>query len=280
MDPQIGRRTWRTLEPIHGAIYFVPEATEEYARLGLCDWGSGYFASRAAALGAVGAEVVKATFYNFDPGFVERSMDRAWETVAPEQLSLARLAAADRMMVRLAGDTIDALKPAAEIARAAALAACERPEGRALFAGHAQLDWPEDPHLVLWHAQTLLREFRGDGHVAALTAQGLSGCEALITHAAAGEISGDVLKSSRQRTDEDWATAHDSLRSRGWLDAEGAFTDAGRKGRQWIEERTDELAVLPYAAIGEDACAQLRAACRSTSVAMAAAIRFPRRLDD
>ena len=62
MDPQIGRRTWRTLEPIHGAIYFVPEATEEYARLGLGDWGSGYFASRAAALGAVGAEVVKATF--------------------------------------------------------------------------------------------------------------------------------------------------------------------------------------------------------------------------
>ncbi|WP_394934974.1 hypothetical protein [uncultured Ilumatobacter sp.] len=279
MDPQIGRRTWRTLEPIHGAIYFVPEATEEYARLGLGDWGSGYFASRAAALGAVGAEVVKATFYNFDPGFVERSMDRAWETVTPEQLSLARLAAADRMMVRLAGGTIDALEPAAEIARAAALTACERPEGRALFAGHAQLDWPEDPHLVLWHAQTLLREFRGDGHVAALTAQGLSGCEALVTHAAAGEISGDVLKSSRQRTDEDWATAYDSLRSRGWLDAEGAFTDAGREGRQWIEERTDELAVLPYAAIGEDACEQLRAACRSTSAAMAAAIGFPRRLD-
>lgn len=280
MDPQIGRRTWRTLEPIHGAIYFVPEAAEEYARLGFDDWGSGYFASRAAALGAVGAEVVKATFYNFDPGFVERSMDGAWETAAPEQLSAARLIAADRMMRRLAGDMIDSLAPAAEIARTAALAACERPEGRALFAGHAQLGWPEEPHLVLWHAQTLLREFRGDGHIAALTAQGLSGCEALVTHAAAGEISGDVLKSSRQRTDDDWAAAHDSLRSRGWLDAEGAFTDAGRDGRQWIEERTDELAVLPYAAIGEDACAQLRAACRPTSVAMAAAIGFPRRGDD
>jgi hypothetical protein len=280
MDPQIGHRTWRTLEPIHGAIYFVPEAAEEYARLGLDDWGSGYFASRAAALGAVGAEVVKATFYNFDPGLVERSMDGAWETAAPEQLSAARLTAADRMMRRLAGDTIDSLAPAAEIARSAALAACERPEGRALFAGHAQLGWPEEPHLVLWHAQTLLREFRGDGHIAALTAQGLSGCEALVTHAAAGEISGDVLKSSRQRTDNDWATAHDSLRSRGWLDADGAFTDAGRDGRQWIEERTDELAMLPYAAIGEDACAQLRAACRPTSVAMATAIGFPRRGDD
>ena len=136
------------------------------------DWGSGYFASRAAALGAVGAEVVKATFYNFDPGLVERSMDGAWETAAPEQLSAARLTAADRMMRRLAGDMIDSLAPAAEIARTAALAACERPEGRALFAGHAQLGWPEEPHLVLWHAQTLLREFRGDGHIAALTAQG------------------------------------------------------------------------------------------------------------
>jgi hypothetical protein len=184
------------------------------------------------------------------------------------------------MVRRLAGDTIHELAPAAEIARRAAEAACEHPEGRPLFAGHVSLAWPDEPHLVLWHAQTLLREFRGDGHLAALTAQGLSGCEALVTHAAMGEISGKVLKSSRQRTDDDWNGAIESLRARGWLDADGAFTDTGRAGRQWIEDRTDELGVLPYAAIGEEACAELRSAVRATSTLMAAALGFARQDPD
>ncbi len=279
MDARIGHRTWRTLEPIHSAIYFVPEADEEYGRLGFERRMSGYFPSRSAPMGAVDAEVVNATFFNFDPVFVERSMAGAWDRATPAQFSAARLVVADRMIRRLAADTIDHLAPAAEIARAAAMAACERPEGRPLFAGHIGLDWPDEPHLVLWHAQTLLREFRGDGHVAALTAQGLSGCEALVTHGAAGEIASDILQSSRRRTDEDWAAAHDSLRSRGWLDADGAFTEVGHQGRQWIEDRTDELAVAPYAAIGEDACSELRGLCRSTSAALATALGFTRRTD-
>ncbi|MFT4617050.1 MAG: hypothetical protein ACI89G_001798 [Minisyncoccia bacterium] len=280
MDPLIGRRTWRTAEPIHSAIYFVPEATEEYAAIGFDGWMSGYFPSRSAPMGAVSAEVVKATFYNFDPSLVARSMAGAWETASPDQLIAARFTAADRMVRRLAGDTIHELAPAAEIARRAAEAACEHPEGRPLFAGHVSLAWPDEPHLVLWHAQTLLREFRGDGHLAALTAQGLSGCEALVTHAAMGEISGKVLKSSRQRTDDDWNGAIESLRARGWLDADGAFTDTGRAGRQWIEDRTDELGVLPYAAIGEEACAELRSAVRATSTLMAAALGFARQDPD
>jgi len=59
MDPAIARKTWRTVEPYHGAIYFVPEAGEEYARVGIDDWMSGYFASRSAAMGAVGADVAR-----------------------------------------------------------------------------------------------------------------------------------------------------------------------------------------------------------------------------
>ena len=114
---------------------------------------------------------------------------------------------------------------AAGIARAAASAAAGHPEGRPLFAGHASLPWPDDPHLVLWHAQTLLREFRGDNHIAALTIEGLTGCEALVTHTfgegvgvAGASVGADVLKSTRQRTDDDWAAAVASLRARGWID--------------------------------------------------------------
>ncbi len=209
MDALLARKTWRTLEPIHGAIYFVPEAREEYAGLGIDDRMTGYFASRSAPMGAVPASVVIATFFNFDHGLVERSIDGVWDKVTPEAILAARLRAADRMLRRLVPDAVDSedMIEAAEIARTAALVACEHPEGRPLFAGHATLPWPDEPHLVLWHAQSLLREFHGDGHVAALTIEGLSGAEALVTHAVAGDVPADILRLTRQRTDADWAGA-------------------------------------------------------------------------
>ena len=274
MDPVLARKTWRTLEIYHGAIYFVPEAREEYAALGIDDRMTGYFASRSAPMGAVPASVVIATFFNFDHGLVERSIDGVWDTVTPEAILAARLRAADRMIRRLVPEAVDSaeMAEAAEIAQAAALVACEHPEGRPLFAGHARLPWPDEPHLVLWHAQTLLREFRGDGHIAALTVEGLSGAEALVTHGAAGDVPSDTLRLTRQRTDGDWSGALESLRDRGWVDTDGAFTELGRQRRAWIEDRTDELAVAPYAAIGEERCARLRALAKPWSVAMMSAL--------
>ncbi len=273
MDPTIARKTWRTLEPIHGAIYFAVEAREEYAALGLDDRMAGYFASRSAPMGAVPADVVIATFFNFDPGLVRRSMDGVWERVTPADMSAARLCAADRMIRRHAGAFVETaeLTEAADLARTAAVAACARPEGRPLFAGHASLPWPDEPHLVLWHAQSLLREFRGDGHIVALTVEGLDGCEALVTHAAAGDVSADILRATRQRSGDDWLAAEERLRERGWLDPDLAFTELGRERRDWIEARTDELATAPYDAIGVDGCARLRELCRPISTAMMSA---------
>lgn len=270
MDPTIARKTWRTLEPVHGAIYFAPEAREEYAAVGLDDRMTGYFASRSAPMGPVPPEVVMATFFNFDPDLVRTSMDGVWDRVAPADLLAARLRGADRMMRRFADSFVGSpeTEEASVLARTAALAASERPAGRPLFAGHASLRWPEEPHLVLWHAQSLLREFRGDGHIAALTVEGLDGCEALVTHAAAGDVSADVLRATRQRTGDDWLAAEERLRSRGWLDADLAFTDLGRARRDWIEARTDELAAAPYDAIGVDGCARLRELARPISKAM------------
>lgn len=273
MEPTIARKTWRTLEPIHGAIYFAAEAREEYVTAGIDDRMTGYFASRAAPMGAVPAEVVIATFFNFDPDLVRRSMDGAWDRVTTADVLAARLRGADRMIRRHAGAFVEtpAIAEAAELARAAAVAACGRPEGRPLFAGHASLPWPDEPHLVLWHSQSLLREFRGDGHIVALTVEGLDGCEALVTHAAAGDVSPDILRSTRQRSGDDWSAAEERLRERGWLDADLVFTDLGRERRDWIEARTDELAAGPYDAIGVDGCARLRELCRPVSQAMMAA---------
>jgi hypothetical protein len=99
--------------------------------------------------------------------------------------------------------------------------------------------------MVLWHAVTLLREFRGDGHVAALVGAELDGCEALVTHAASGAIGVDVLRRSREWPQEEWDAASRRLRERGLLAADGTFTDEGHRVRAWVEERTDGLAQRP-----------------------------------
>lgn len=273
-DPAAARATWRTLEPYHGAIYFVPEAREVYRALGLADRMQGYFASRSAPMGAVSADVVIATFFNFDPDLVRRSMHHVWDIAAPHDVVGARFRAVHRMIVRLIPEAVDApaIHEGLDLARRAAMAACERPEGRPLFAGHAGLAWPEEPHLALWHAVTLLREYRGDGHIAALTLAGLSGCEALVTHAAAGDVPAEVLQSTRDRTQQDWQAAIERLRSIGWLAPDGSFTDLGRERRAWIERHTDELAAAPFAVLGEAGCERLRELVRPLSRTMSAAI--------
>ncbi len=276
MDAALARKTWRTLEPIHGAIYFVPEAAEEYAAVGVEGRMRGYFASRAAPMGAVVPEVVIATFFNFDPEFVRTNVQGVWNDTTPEQILSARTRAADRMLRRIGGDLVDSadVAEAAELARVAATAACDDIVGRPLFAGHASLAWPEAPHLVLWHAQTLLREHRGDGHIAAMVVEGLSGCDALVTHAAAGDVPAAVLQGTRSRQDADWRASVAGLCDRGWLDAEGAFTDVGRERRAWIEQRTDELSLPAYAALGAEGCERLRELARPLSKLMAAALGF------
>jgi hypothetical protein len=276
MDAALARKTWRTLEPIHGAIYFVPEAVEEYAAVGVDGRMRGYFASRAAPMGAVVPEVVIATFFNFDPAFVRTNVDGVWNDTTPEQILDARTRAADRMLRRIGGELVDgaAIAEAADLARVAASAACDDIVGRPLFAGHASLDWPEEPHLVLWHAQTLLREYRGDGHIAVMVAEGLSGCDALVTHAAAGDVPAAVLQGTRSRQDADWSASIDGLRDRGWLDADGAYTELGRARRAWIEQRTDELSVRAYDALGEEGCDRLRDLARPLSKLMAGALGF------
>ncbi len=170
------------------------------------------------------------------------------------------------------GDRLDApeLSEGAELARRCAVAAAEHGEGRPLFAGHAQLEWPDDPHLVLWHAQTMLREYRGDAHVGALLLDGCTGVEALVVHAATGDVPAAALLATRAWSDDAWAAAVDALRARGIIATTEplALTEAGRIRRQWVEDRTDELSLRAYEAIGEDACARLRECIRPFSRAV------------
>jgi hypothetical protein len=273
MDPAlavVARKTWRTLEPIHGLIYFAPEAGAAYEAVGLPPAMGGYFASRAAAMGPVPAEVVISTFFNFFPPFVRQTIPSAWAIATPAQILEARYAAADQALRARLGELASRpeLEEAAVLARRAAETSTRWPEGRPLFAAHASLPWPDEPLLVLWHAQTLLREFRGDGHIAAMTAEGVGGVEALILHGATGEVPPATLRSSRNWPADEWAAGEERLRVRGWLDSDGALTDAGRVHRQWVEDRTDALAAPAYEVLGEEGSERLRTLCRPMSKAI------------
>ena len=271
VSPVTARKTWRTLEPLHGMIYFAPEAAASYRQFGLAGQ-SGYFASRSAPMGAVAAGTVVATFFNFAPSLVAESMDGVWDRVSPSDILIARRQAAAAALSRMLGPAAesDDVAQAADLAGRAALRACDRTEGRPLFAGHAGLDWPDAPLERLWHAQTLLREFRGDGHIAQLVDHGLDGVEALVLHQATGELPGSFLRQSRGWSDEAWAAAADRLRQRGWIRPAGAaehltLSEEGAAVRQDMEVATDRLSVFAYEAIGEEGCDTLRGLARPLS---------------
>jgi hypothetical protein len=271
------RKTWRTLEPLHGMVYFVREAAEAYERLGITG-PAGYFASRAAPMGAVQADVVVSTFFNFNPELVRAAIPSSWAIAAPAALVAARFAAVDAASRRLLGDEALAsaeMRRAANLARRAAEAAGHRAEGRPLAAAHADVAWPAEPHLVLWHAQSILREYRGDGHIALLVVHGLSGIEALVTHAAAGDVPAQLLRSTRGWPEQAWHAAVEALRGRGWLEQGDPlrFTEWGGAQRRAIEEGTDALAAAPYDVLGEEDCAALRTLVRPWSTIFAEQLR-------
>lgn len=252
------RRLWRAVEPVHAVTYFAPESQQACTALGTRGFWMSYFALRAAPLGPAPAELVSALFYNFHPGLVRRAIPEVWALATPERYLAVRLETVDAALHRLLGAELlgsPAVAEAADIARAAALAAPT--EGRALAAANAALDWPEPPHLVLWQAQTVLREYRGDGHVAALLTAELDAVETLVLFAADHDLDRDWLRVRRGWPEPDWAAATGRLTARGLVDDAGRITTAGRALRAAVEQRTDALADEPWAAIGDDRAERL-----------------------
>src|SRR3954449_6763094 len=240
---QQARAAHRYLEPLHTLVYFVPEGGERYAALGIKGGMRGYFASRSAPFGQVPAEVVIATFYNFAPAQVRNAIPSVWEVTTPEAVLDARLDGADAALRRMLSDAVDS----DEMRRAAALAheatTALDVVGRPLYAAHAALPWPQPAHLQLWHAATLLREHRGDGHIAALVLAGLSGLDASITYVATGKgMSEDLQRQTRGYSEDEWAAAKQRLVDDGLLDATGALSDLGQTLRDGIEAQTDAAA--------------------------------------
>lgn len=252
LPERAGRRCHNRLNPLHSTHYFSPDLGRELATVGIGDPTAAYLAARAAAMGAVGAGVVTAAFYNFRPELVARHVPAVWEAASPAVVLAARARAVDATLRRLLGEEVRTAKEVAEAAELAlrAAEACT-PVARPLYAAHAGLPVPEEPHLALWHAATLLREYRGDGHLAVLLAAELDPVEALVSHTATGKgMTPKWALGTRGWKREEWDAAAERLRGRGLLDGDGELTATGVALRGEVEAETDRLDRAPYEHLG------------------------------
>jgi hypothetical protein len=232
---------WRQAEAIHALTYFAPESHEAFEAAGLRGFWRGYFAGRAAPLGPAPAGLVSATFFGFRPDFVARAVPAVWAQLSPADAVRTRLAGIDAATRRVLGHEIskDAALDAAHRVRRGTDAA---PVGdRPLFGANAALPWPTSAYPALWHAATLIREHRGDGHVGALVAANVGPTEAHVLRIADDGLPLDSITPYRGWSDEDWSAATGRLRDRGWIDDRGRTTAAGSAVRAMIERETDAL---------------------------------------
>ncbi|MCS0638009.1 hypothetical protein NX801_20585 [Streptomyces sp. LP05-1] len=280
LPPRAGRRCHNAVNPLHSTLWFSPDLGREMAALGVTDPSAAYFAGRSAAMGAVGPGTVTATFYNFNHELVARHLPAVWSVAAPDAVLAARLRAADSTLRRLLGEAVIGSAEMAEAAELAlrAVEGCTR-HARPLYAAHADLPVPGEPHLAFWHAATLLREHRGDGHLAALLSAGLDPLEALVSHTATGKgMRPGWILTTRGWRRADWEAAAGRLRERGLLDEGGALTGTGTALRAEVEEHTDRLDSAPYEHLGETGVARLTELGRGFLATAVGAGAFPQDL--
>lgn len=233
---RISRKFWRTLEAIHTVVYFAPDASDAYTKIGLRGYWRGYFASRSAPLGEPNAELVTATFFGFAPGMVARAVPSVWELADHKDILATRESIATHALETIIGHH-DITPVADALVAVTDTISCA---GRPLAAAHQALSVPQTPIGRLWHAATVLREYRGDGHIAVLTAAGVDPVEANVVQVGLGKAGTDQQE-LRGWSDEEWAAGRDRLMARGWLNTDGTLTDVGRGERESIEVRTDAV---------------------------------------
>jgi hypothetical protein len=270
------RRLWAALETLHDVTYFADAVRPAGIELGLKGFWMTYFAWRAAPLGPVPAAPVVAMFAGFHPGAVARALPESWLRTTPRACLEAR-AAVSTAALREAGVDPEACGRAAAVL--APVAAAVDPTGRPLGAANAALELPGDPLGRIWQLATTLREHRGDGHIAALVTEGITGLQAHLLQSASGHMPQEVLQRARIGwTDEDWAGAADALRDRGLLTAGPglALTPAGRAVLDSVEARTDERAWSGgLAALGEHGVEEVLTLLRPAVRAVAASGMLP-----
>ncbi|MBC9226055.1 hypothetical protein GL325_06970 [Aeromicrobium sp. 636] len=229
------RAMWNAIETLHAGVYFAPDSKARYEAAGLKGYWMGYFASRSAALGTPGPALVVATFHGFAPRLVERAVPDAWRLADRDQVLEARYALARGLLDPISHGAA-ALAP-----RVRAVLNGVDWAGKPLAAAHADLPVSDDPVVDFWQAVTALREYRGDCHLAVLTAAGLDGAAANALASGTGWAWFADQRTMRGWTEQEWAQAIAGLVTRGWLNADGTGTETGIAARAQLEDATDRV---------------------------------------
>ena len=255
----MARRMFELVEPIGAIPYSADEPNEAMFALGFTNYWDTYFAGRAAPLGLVPAEVVDSLFYNFAPGEVARHIPKVWRTTTPEAAMAARQMGCVKALRRILGDHVGspAFARAAELLLQAATSAPY--EGRPMYAALRAVPVPEDVVARLFHAASLLREHRGDGHIAALMTEGVGGLEAHVLFALDMGMLPEDFGRTHHLPAAQLATVVDAMRDRGLVGDDGWLSKQGRAVRRRVEALTDNLAAKPYENLEPDELDELAA---------------------
>ena len=227
------RRLRDALEPIATQGWWSPQAGARLDALGV-DFLPGYVWGRAAALGSPTASVVAATFGVFEPGLIA-AVYEAGSALVPREDILAARQDGGTASVAAVADPDDCAAVADPLL---AVVADLDGLGRPLFSALRALPVPTSPAGRLWRTAELVREHRGDGHLAALVAAGLTAVEAnVLTERWLGFGLGEY-SATRGFGPPQLGAAVANLQARGWMDGDD-LTDRGRAARVGIEEVTD-----------------------------------------
>jgi hypothetical protein len=248
----MARRMFELVEPIGVIPYSSDEPNEAMFALGFTNYWDTYFAGRAAPLGIVPAEVVDALFYNFAPGEVARHIPKVWRTTTPEAAIAARQVGCVNALRRILSDHVDtpAFARAADLLLTAATSAPH--EGRPMYAALRALPIPDEVVARLFHAASLLREHRGDGHIVALMTEGIGGLEAHVLLALAMGLPAEKFGRIHHLPSEQLAAVIGGMRDRGLIGDDGWLSEQGRAVKQRVEALTDDLAAKPYEILDPD----------------------------
>src|SRR3954471_5377199 len=229
------RRMFELVEPIGVIPYSADEPNEAMFALGFTNFWDTYFAGRAAPLGLVPAEVGGALFYNFAPGEVPRHIPKVWDTTTPEAAIAARRAGCVKALRRILGDHVDApgFARGAELLTKAATSAPL--EGRPMYAALRALPMPDEVVAQLFHAASLLREHRGDGHIVALMAEGVARLESHVLLALDMDMPAEKFGRIWHLPAAQIAAVVDGMRDRGLIGDDGWLTEEGRAVKQRVE---------------------------------------------
>jgi DNA-binding MarR family transcriptional regulator len=249
------------VEPIGVIPYSADEPNEAMFALGFTNYWDTYFAGRAAPLGSsVPSGVIHALFYNFAPGEVARHIPKVWSTTTPEAAIAARQEGCVNALRRILGDRVDSpdFSRAVQLLTRAAISAPL--DGRPMYAALRTLPVPVEPVARLFHAASLLREHRGDGHISALMAEGIGGLEAHVLLALDMGVPAPAFGRIHHLPPTLLTALIDKMKARGLVKDEATFTPAGRQTKDRVEALTDELALAPYEVLEPDELAELTAA--------------------